>query len=185
MRPLTAATIAAFERLARLRGARALHPRGATTAGVWVVTDPTSALGRTLGTGALSASVRLSRGAGVPEPLPDVHGVGVRLATPEGEVDLLLSGTARHLSTLLPYRSPGGLVWLSLRRRPSGDYEIGERIPAGRRRTVGRLEIGDPATDDGTPYDPYLHRHPNLAPVRLLSRFREAAYAGSRRGRGR
>ncbi|GAB7006023.1 hypothetical protein JCM18899A_34960 [Nocardioides sp. AN3] len=55
----------------------------------------------------------------------------------------------------------------------------------GRASTVGRLRVGPPTGDDAAAYDPYLHQHPGLRPVRFLSRLREAAYDGSRRGRCR
>ncbi|HEY0890937.1 MAG TPA: hypothetical protein VGE38_15135 [Nocardioides sp.] len=169
-------------RLARLRSARALHPHGTVAAATWTVNDPTSALGRTLGTGSRPAVVRLSRGLGLPRPLPDVHGVAVRMEADGHRVDLLFSGGAGVVSTLLPYRAPGGLVLLGLRSEPGG-YAIGEYAGAGGWCAVGTLRLAEPVGDDEDPFDPYLHHHPDLMPVRLLAGVREAAYRGSRRGR--
>jgi hypothetical protein len=183
--PLSSLAEQTFSRLAHLRHARALHPRGAMTAGTLTVDDPASVLARALGPGPRPVVVRLSRGLGVPPPLPDVHGVAVRFDAYGGRVDLLFSGTSRHQSTLLPYRSDTGLLWLELTRRSETDFVVRERtLPAvAASRTVGRLEVGEPTADDGSPFDPYVNRHPDLHPVAFLSRIREAAYDGSRRGR--
>jgi hypothetical protein len=183
VRPLSSLAEQIFAGLARLRHARALHPRGSRAAATLWVDDPASALGRALGAGRHPGVVRLSRGLGVRPPLPDVHGVALRLDRHRGRVDLLFSGTARHQSTLLPYRSASGLVWLELTRRSRTHFLVRERTLPASVRTVGWLDVGDPANDDGSPYDPYLHQDPALRPVRFLSRLREAAYDGSRRGR--
>jgi len=174
--------------VARRRHARALHPRGTVHPATWTVTDPDSALGRTLGTGSRPVVVRLSRGLGLPRPLPDVHGVAVRLEADGDRVDLLLSGVRGFVSTLLPYRSPRGLVLLGLFGPDDGVYRIAEHTLAGRgrgKRTVGRLVLGEARGDEAAAYDPYLHHHPRLEPVGFLSGVREAAYRGSRRGRRR
>jgi len=181
--PLSSLSESVFSRLARLRHRRALHPRGAVAAATLSVGVPDSAVGAALGAGPHEVVVRLSRGLGVPPPLPDVHGVAVRLDRDQGRVDLLFSGTAKHQSTLLPYRSGSGLVWLELTRSSGTEFVLRERTPGHAARTVGRLDIGEPRSDDGSAYDPYLHQAPGLRPVEFLSRIREAAYAGSRRGR--
>ncbi|SFC50884.1 hypothetical protein SAMN04487968_107110 [Nocardioides terrae] len=183
MRPLSSLSENVFARVARLRHDRALHPRGTVTAATLQVDDPESALGAALGTGVHPARVRLSRGLGVPQPLPDVSGVAVRLDRGAGRVDLLFSGTPRHQSTLLPYRSGSGLLWLELERRSQTRFVLRERRLPRSVRTVGVLDIGEPTGDDGSPYDPYLHQAPGLGPVKFFSRIREAAYVGSRRGR--
>ncbi|WP_370327507.1 phosphodiesterase [Euzebya sp.] len=119
------ATTALFTALARVRDARAFHPRGVTFAGALTL------VGRGVrlpGVEAGPALVRLSKGAGLPDGVPDVLGLAVRLPDalgPGRPQDLLLStaGTApvaRHLlrptrgvdrrtfSSLLPYRVEGG-----------------------------------------------------------------------------
>jgi len=184
--PLSSIAEQSFSRLARVRHARALHPRGAMTAGTLTIDDASSVLAKALGPGPRPVTVRLSRGLGVPPPWPDVHGVAIRLDAYGGRVDLLFSGTARHQSTLLPYRSDAGVLWLELARKSDTDFAVRERrLPAVAARTVGRLEVGEPTGDDGSPFDPYVNRHPDLRPVAFLSRIREAAYEGSRRGRTR
>lgn len=91
--------------IARYRRGRAMHPRGAVFDAVlerhgasppfgvpWldeVRSDP--------------VVVRLSRGAGLPAPLPDVLGLAVRLGTDDDPVDILLSSTGQgRLSRLVP-----------------------------------------------------------------------------------
>lgn len=119
-----------FRRLARLRSARAFHPDGRVGSGTLQLDDGSSAVGEVLGAGAHPVRVRLSRGAGLPGPLPDLLGIAVRV---EGErpLDLLFTTvarpgvahwllvparrwTARPYSTVLPYRTPRGRRLLAL-----------------------------------------------------------------------
>jgi hypothetical protein len=91
--------------LARWRHGKPMHPRGAVFEGVlerhgamppcgvpWldaVATDP--------------VVVRMSRGAGLPAPLPDLLGLAIRLPGAPEPVDLLLSTTGRgRLARLVP-----------------------------------------------------------------------------------
>lgn len=114
----------AFRALAQLRGARAFHPRGVTFRARATV----DLAGGLADREEVDAVVRLSRGAGLPAGLPDVHGVAVRFVDahgPDHHQDLLLATTftapvLRHLlrptvrldradaTTLLPYRRPSG-----------------------------------------------------------------------------
>lgn len=109
--------------------------------------------------------------------------------------------TSRPYSTVLPYRSPGGDVLLALVPRrdslsggsveslsdvgPGQPFELdvveGRRL--GHWRKVGRLTVESVGDDERLAFDPMLHAHPRLRPVRFLSGVREAAYQGSRRGR--
>lgn len=97
--PWLAAPLAAvFGGVARLRRARGLHPRGVALGAVVEEADPR------LGAPGDEAVVRLSRGAGLPSPLPDVLGVALRLpSAPGGAVDLLASTTT---SLPLAYQLP-------------------------------------------------------------------------------
>ena len=73
---------AVFRLLARVRGGRALHPVGVGYRGRLEITPGAGrfAGARLLAPGAgYDALVRFSRGAGLPEPLPDALGVAVRL----------------------------------------------------------------------------------------------------------
>jgi hypothetical protein len=88
-----------FYGLAALRRRRSLHPTGVGYQGQLVVGN--DALGRTgvplLGpSSAHAALVRFSRGAGLPEPLPDALGVAVKLPDAHGpgaDQDLLLTSS--------------------------------------------------------------------------------------------
>ncbi len=132
------AVAAAFEVLARLRGARAVHSRGALFAArvelgppSGTASSPTvAALG---GPAVHTALVRVSKNAGTPGSFPDMLGVAVRLTDlPDGPVDVLFATVGRHratgallapttgwcarpYSTLLPYRADGVRVTLGLR----------------------------------------------------------------------
>ncbi|WP_238419547.1 phosphodiesterase [Streptomyces taklimakanensis] len=134
-------TRAGFRQLARLRRAPAFHPEGLGCTGE--VTMPGFS-GRPWGVpwldglGRYECAVRLSRGAGLPRPLPDWLGLAVRVLDAGGpghSLDLLLTGSSRlpvlrHLplprgdalggpySTLLTYRVGGrGMVLAAFPRR--------------------------------------------------------------------
>lgn len=140
--------------LARRLGGKPMHPRGAVFDAVlerygsgsdrgvpWLdeaATEP--------------AVVRLSRGAGLPAPLPDLLGLAVRLPGDGSPVDLLLTTTGRGpLSRLLPlprrdsaavyssimaYRSDAGS--LRLAALPEADRMPSEPVPlAGAVRRAG------------------------------------------------
>jgi hypothetical protein len=107
------ATAAGFYALAVLRRRRSLHPTGVGYQGQLVVGDgpgrPSVPLLRP--GGAYPALLRFSRGAGLPEPLPDALGVAIKLPGAHGpgaDQDLLLtSSTSRPLlrRLLFPARS--------------------------------------------------------------------------------
>lgn len=122
----------AFTALARLRAARAFHPRGALFAGRVELDGPGSPTVAVLGAGVHPALVRVSKGAGTPGRLADLLGLAMRLTDlPDGPVDLLHTTVGRHrctgallapatgwcsrpYSTLLPYRADGERVTLGL-----------------------------------------------------------------------
>jgi hypothetical protein len=100
------------------------------------------------------AVVRLSRGAGLPAPLPDLLGLAVRLPDPCGEpVDVLLTTTGRGAltrlmpvprrdtasvySSLMAYRSDAG--WVRLAAFPEADDVPSEARPLA--RTVMREQL--------------------------------------------
>lgn len=110
-----------------LRNRRVFHPRGAALAGRAHLHP--RAVGLLADRRELDAIVRVSRGVGLPDLLPDVNGLAVRLVDAHGpghHQDLLLASSgrwpvARHLlvpvplagwtgySSILPYRTPDGL----------------------------------------------------------------------------
>ena len=78
------AAAAGFYALAALRRRRSLHPSGIGYQGQLVVGDGPDRPGVPLlrPGAAYPALLRFSRGAGLPEPLPDALGVAIKLPTP-------------------------------------------------------------------------------------------------------
>jgi hypothetical protein len=118
-RSLGSALGAVFGAVAAVRRARALHPRG-TVCGATLVRLPHPPTGVAWLDGAEDerVSVRLSRSAGLPAPLPDVLGVAIAVPLAAGRRgDLLLSTSGRapllrHL--LVPGREPLGSAYTCL-----------------------------------------------------------------------
>ncbi|TFV76773.1 phosphodiesterase [Blastococcus sp. CT_GayMR19] len=132
--------------LARLRGGRPMHPRGAVFSAV--LERHGNGAGDPVGVPWLDAPatdvgvVRLSRGAGLPAPLPDLLGLAIRLpSATDAPIDLLLSTTGRgRLTRLLP----------ALRRDAAAVYSS----IMGYRSDVGTLRIAALPESDGVPSEP-------------------------------
>lgn len=109
---------------------------------------------------------------------------------------------SRPYSTILPYRVNGRLLVLGLTPPPvatdadpaavattvahgSLALAVTEQPPGGRRRRIGALTLDAvrPPAAAAFSFDPVLNHPPGLRPARTLSRLRELAYTGSRRGR--
>jgi hypothetical protein len=119
----------------------------------------------------------------------------------------------RPYSTVLPYRADGVFVRIGLQpehparargtdpqvardavRQEPLAFTLTEKRPGTGWTPIGRLVLHlpmpDGAADDGpggtepVAFDPVVHAHPRLRPVRPLAALRTAAYTGSRRGRG-
>ena len=117
--------------LARWRRGRPMHPRGAVFDAVLVRTgvDPPCGVPWLDAPATDDVVVRMSRGTGLPAPLPDLLGLAIRVPGEEHPVDLLLTTTGRGaLTRLLPvprrdaaavyssimsYRSDAGAVRLA------------------------------------------------------------------------
>ncbi len=160
------AVAAGFYALARLRSRRSLHPAGVGYQG-WLEVPaerPARPGVPLLQAGSTHpALVRFSRGAGLPEPLPDALGVAVKLPDaygPGADQDLLLtSSTDRPLlrRLLFPARSfVRGAFSTAL------PYDLGsERVvlllvpvlPHAGRSTGGALAELRAATDDGLGFE--------------------------------
>ena len=215
------AASATFGVLARLRGGvKPVHPHGVVLAGA--ISRHGSQ--RPWGSAWLDepgddrCTVRISRSAGLPPPLPDVVGISMRIGTSEGPADLLLASAAlgvglRHVltprrealvtaTTLLPYRSPRGLVLIAAiplddRDVPleeaaiarAGDlrFALGAASPGGRWERFGTLVangLADPSQlDPALDLDPVLHPLPGLVLPEPIASVRAAAYAGARSAR--
>ena len=163
------AAAAGFYALTALRRRRSLHPTGVGYRGRLVVRDddpgrPGVSLFQP--GAAYPALLRFSRGAGLPEPLPDALGVAVKLPDahgPDADQDLLLtSSTDRPLlrrllfparsflrgafSTALPYDLGGEQVVLLLVPVRAGE---GRSASGGHRRTSSAFSELRAAAVDG------------------------------------
>lgn len=116
--------------LARWRHGKPMHPRGVVVPGVLERTGNAATGVPWFDRSARDeVTVRLSRGAGLPEPWPDLLGFAVRIPADGRPVDLLLSSTGRGplgrlvpaarrdgggpYSSIMGYRSPGGTLRLA------------------------------------------------------------------------
>lgn len=129
--------------LARWRNGKPMHPRGAVFDAVLERHGGDRAWGvQFLDTaGREDVVVRLSRGAGLPAPLPDLLGLAVRLGNATAPVDLLLSTTGRgRLTRVAPV----------LRRDAASAY----CSIMAYRSAAGAVRLGALPTTDGVPSDP-------------------------------
>ena len=179
--------------------AKPLHPRGRLRRGTLVRDGGQPGVGAPLldEPGTDDVLVRVSRATGLPAWLPDVHGLAVRVPTADGHGDLLLASTGwgpvsryvltgsrdpggRPLTTLLPYRTAGGLVLLGARFLDEDTVELAYAVGAGAFRTFGRIELGEELDDPVIAFDPVRQQLPGLEVPGWVVRLREPAYAGAR-----
>ncbi|MGY1714052.1 hypothetical protein ACI78R_06315 [Geodermatophilus sp. SYSU D01106] len=180
-----------------VRGARVFHPRGAARAAT-VETDGGGSWGARLldEAGRHDAVVRISRGAGLPEPLPDVVGLAVRLdglGRDGGPLDLLVNTAGgppglRHVflpaplgrtfSSVLPYRTGSGRTLLLGAREDGDGYDLLAAPLAGGWARWGRLTLGDPlpsTVSEELRFRPTLGAD-DLQPVALFRAVRDLSY---------
>lgn len=145
---------ALFGAISALRGARSLHPDGVVFEGTFTVPAPNSSVrGAPLleGPGSHPAVVRLSRSVGLPQPLPDIHGLTVRLVDVHGpgrhqDFPLATSGDGALLHhLLLPTRGFSSLPYSSVLL-----YRIGPDL-----RLVG-ARVSGTSGGGGTDFDRLL-----------------------------
>jgi hypothetical protein len=129
--------------IARRRGGKPMHPRGAVFDGVLERRGSSPAWGVPWLDGRATdpAVARLSRGAGLPAPLPDLLGLAVRLPGDGAPIDLLLSTTGTGpLTRLLPFpRRDTAAVYSSI---------------MGYRSDAGSLRLAAFPETDGVPSEP-------------------------------
>lgn len=179
-----------------LRGARVFHPHGRTHDAVVTVTGG-------LGTGAslLDAPgrhqgvVRLSRGAGLPAPLPDVEGLALRLpgqGVDGAPLDLLVNSAWRYVfvpsaiaptwSAILPHRTGTDRLVLIGARPQDGGFALLVADPLGAWRQWGRLALGAELDGEGLRFAPTTGA-PDLRPVELFRALRAQSYDASQAAR--
>lgn len=192
----------AFQAAAAARQARAFHPRGACEAATFVVEAGSRAFARV--PGERPAIVRRSRGAGLPEALPDILGLAIRLEVdpPGRPVDVLLASAGRGRwgrHTLRVHRGLGRRGWYSSIARyrvadggpplvlgaetgVDGTVDLYEADGGGPWRRIGRLRTSDDhRADCEVRFDPWA-TPPGLTIEDPFGRLRRAAYRGSRAG---
>lgn len=163
---------AVFHAVGVLRRDRALHPRGVTVRAVASINGQGGSGVPWLDeAGDTEVTMRVSRATGLPRPLPDIHGLALRVPGAaldrDRPADLLFADTgdstlrrfvlaprrrpdAGPMTTLLPYRSARGP--LVLRVVPGGGTRYDDRVAAryalsyalgtGQWREVGHLVVG-------------------------------------------
>jgi hypothetical protein len=145
--------------------------------------------------------VRLSRAVGLPDAVPDIHGLALRVPMPAGHGDLLFASTgwgplgrfvltfgggpeSRPLTTLLPYRSGEGPVLLGVRATDPQVYEMSWCRPLGQWHPFAALRLSDDdAPDQAISFDPVRNQLPGLAQYAWVRLLREPSYRSARRSR--
>ena len=130
--PVARSTGALFGAASEARGRRVFHPYGVGYRATLTVEQPVEATGTALvgRPGRHRATVRLSRGLGLAEPLPDVLGIGLRIEDaygPDRHQDFLLATSGGrsilHFLLLPGWRGFFGHWYSSILL-----YRLGERI---------------------------------------------------------
>lgn len=180
-----------------------LHPSGEVISGTLDRhgSDAVSGVAWLDGTGSDDVVVRLSRAVGLPASLPDIHGLALRVLTPGAPGDVLFASTGwsrvgrflltfakrpgtRPLTTLLPYRSSQGALWLGARATGRASYELAWSGPAADWHLFATLELGTTeAPDQAISFDPVRHQLPGLDQYSWVTRLREPSYLTARRSR--
>jgi hypothetical protein len=167
----------AFGAVAAVRRARALHPRGAVvSATLHRLPHPPTGVAWLDGTDDVRVTIRFSRSAGLPAPLPDVLGLALAVPLPGGRRGDLLLSTAgrapvlRHLllprrdplgsayTCLVPYASERGRVMLAA-LPDDGGLRLAYAGPRGPWQPFARLVLDEPPVTeapqraDGAPVD--------------------------------
>lgn len=145
--------------------------------------------------------VRRSRAIGLPQSLPDIHGLAVRVPTDDGVGDLLFATTgfgrvtrfvltasrqprSRPLTTLLPYDTDSGALLLAAEGVESGSYDLSWARPSGEWHLFGVLLLSTTRSDDTEiSFDPVQHQIPGLRQYPSVRRLRAPAYFRARRSR--
>lgn len=183
-----------FGAMAHLRP-KPLHPKGGIVEGVLTRTGADTGVAWVDETGQSPALVRLSRSVGLPEALPDVLGIALRVDG--GDVLLASSARAKVLRhVFLPARDPGKAFFTTaftystprgpvvLGAEPTDDgYALLVAHPTRDWQQFGVLRLGAEQPDERISFDPVQNPLPGLALTPQLAALREPSYAASRRVR--
>lgn len=175
-----------------VRGARVFHPHGVTRRATLTVTPTRSWGAQLLDEPAVhDGLVRLSRGVGLPAPLPDIEGLALRLpglgvdGTP---LDILINSAWRFAfapsvltptwSAVLPHRTGGGRLVLLGARPHDGGFTLLAAPPLGAWQPWGELALGAPVSGERIRFAPTAGA-PDLEPVQLFRTLRAWSYVAS------
>lgn len=185
-----------------LRGARVFHPHGVTRTATVTVEGGATWGAQLLDEPAVhDGIVRVSRGVGLPAPLPDVDGFALRLpglGRDGAPLDVLVNSAWRYAfapsvlsptwSAVLPHRTGSGRLVL-LGARPDGDgFRLLAATPLGPWQRWGRLDLHAPVDGEDVRFAPTVGAD-DLRPVELFRTLRAWSYDASQaardaRGRG-
>lgn len=180
--------------LVRLARPKSLHPRGVVAHATLSVTG----VGRTGSplldvTGRWPATVRLSRAVGLPDVVPDIAGMAIRIHA-ERPVDILLVSTGlgplsryvltagwrttgRPMTSMFPVRFAGRrLLIAAIPTGDGGTWTLQHATPLGRWATLGRLTVDTWEDDDDLHFDPIGNRLPGSQYPRLLRALRDPSH---------
>jgi hypothetical protein len=139
--------------------------------------------------------VRLSRGVGLPEPLPDVDGLALRLpgmGVGGAPLDLLINSAWRYAfapsvvsrtwSSVLPYTTGSGATVLLGARPEEAGFRLMAATLLGQWTTWGRLEVLEPVDGEDLHFAPTVGAD-DLVPSQLFRSLRDWSYAASQAAR--
>ena len=179
-----------------VRGARVFHPHGTTHVATVTVSGGGSWGADLLDRPAVHTGlVRLSRGAGLPEPLPDVEGLALRLpdlGVGGAPLDLLINSAWRYVfvpsvlaptwSAVLPHRTGSARRVLLGARPDRTGFTLVAAPLLGDWTPWGRLDLGDVLDGEDLRFAPTIGA-PDLQPVELFRTLRAWSYEASQAGR--
>jgi len=179
-----------------VRGERVFHPRGSSCRARLVVTGGGGWGARLLDEPAShDGVVRLSRGAGLPAPLPDVDGLALRLpglGVGGAPLDLLVNSAWRFAfaptalsgtwSSILPHRTGTGRLVLVGARPTTSGFQLLLAPPLGAWQPWARLTLGGPVDGEQLRFAPTVGAD-DLVPVALFRTLRAWSYDASQAAR--
>ncbi len=197
---------AATRMIAARPATKPLHPRGSVVQGTLhrVGTQGLTGAAWLDHPGEDLVLVRQSRAIGLPPPVPDIHGLAIRVPTEGGRHgDLLFASTGlgrltrftltaarspyqRPMTTLLPYRTPVGAVLLSAVFRDESRVELAWATRSGGWHPFADLSLQtDPSDHADMPvsFDPVRNVLPGLETYDWVRQLREPSYATARQSR--
>jgi hypothetical protein len=208
VRALSSLAGSALGGAARVAGAirptgKPLHPRGAVRHGRLYRRGTAPPVGvpflDTVATDEVLA--RESRAVGLPRPLPDVHGLALRIPNPDGTVgDLLFATTGfgwltrflltptrstygRPMTTLLPYDTGAGPVLIGVHALAQDRLELLFAVGEGPWRPFAELVLSGRRSDEDVSFDAVRNTVPGLGQYAAVRRLRAPAYAAARKSR--